>query len=149
MISISCRPRWQPTDYLLEELRRYSAGVDTDLEDIDLSDQELAGIDLTGATLVGASLNGADMRGAILERVCLWQVDARFVDLSGASMRHALIIATDLKHANLNNIVSDGSVLMPSDDRSLRRVDSYGRFQMVEGLVRCSRRPTTRSTPWA
>ncbi len=148
MIAITRRPRWRPTEYLLEELHRYSAGIDADLEDIDLSGQNLAGINLTGATLTGASLNGANMRGAVLDRACLWNVDARSVDLTGASIREALIMETDLEHAALTNIDSHGSVLVPLASTPIRIPAPPSRFWMVDGLARCRRGPTTRSERW-
>ena len=147
MITITRRPRWRPTEYLLEELHRYSAGIDADLEDIDLSGQNLAGINLTGATLTGASLNGTNMRGAVLDRACLWNVDGRSVDLTGASMREALIIETALEHAALTNIDSHGSVLAPLAGTPIPIPARPCRFRMVDGLDRC-RRPTTRSERW-
>jgi len=153
MMPITCRPRWQPTDYLLEELHRYDAGIEMDLEDIDLTGRDLAGINLTGATLAGASLNGANLRGAILDRACLCNVDARRVDLSGASLRHTVIIDTDLEHATLTNVDAGGSILIRTRTEGGIPVGSLGRFPLARGLVRCERRPTTgtstRSTPWA
>lgn len=127
-------PRWRPSEYMLEELLRYDAGVDMDLENIDLTGYDLAGINLTGATMTGGSLRSANLRGATLDRVCLVRTDARWVDLTGASLRGALLVDVDLCGASLADVDAAGSIDIQTLDPR-HPSNQHGRAWVVGGLV--------------
>lgn len=131
----SLGPRWRPSEYMLEELLRYDAGVDMDLENIDLTGLDLAGINLTGATMTAASLRGANLRLATLDRACLSGVDARSADLTGASLRQVFLFDVDLGEAILADIDADGSTVIQTRHLAARS-DQSGRTWSVGGLVR-------------
>ncbi len=76
-------------------------------------------------------------------RACLRDVDARSVDLTGASLRETFFIDTDLDQATLDGIDAEISIVV---------VRTRGRSWVVGGLVRPVSndppRTRNRSTPW-